>query len=142
VNEIRADRTTNGSTAIAEVLIDGMPLQKHFVGAQGAHPDLVFTLSCIGATAGHVQQVSKQLLGDAPSPLPTGRVPVLVCSECGDIGCGAITVRITLEPKSVLWSDWKHENGYEPESDIRWPTFPRELRFDLEQYRNAIGGVA
>lgn len=137
MNEIMTQAST-AKNELRELLIDGRPLVKHFAGAQGAHPDLVFALSCTGSAPGDSAQVSKQLLGEEPSPLDSGRIPVLVCPECGDIGCGVITVRVTLQPDEVVWNDWKFENGYEPERDTGWHSPPGEMRFSLAQYRKAI----
>ena len=35
-----------------------------------------------------------------------------VCSECGDIGCGAITAIIEITDKTVIWRDFGYENDY------------------------------
>jgi hypothetical protein len=50
------------------------------------------------------------------SGAPVGRsqgVPLFVCSECGDLGCGAITVRISRDARVVQWHDFAYENGFE-----------------------------
>ncbi len=54
------------------------------------------------------------LLGHLLPPLPHGRVPVYICAECGDIGCGAVTARIEHLDDRVVWRDFSYENGYEP----------------------------
>lgn len=47
----------------------------------------------------------RQLLLRAPSALPSGRVPLYICSQCGDLGCGAITVRVSLVEDCYVWSE-------------------------------------
>lgn len=58
-----------------------------------------------------------QLLGDAPGDLPDGRVAVFVCPECGDLGCGAITVRLVIAPGEVAWHEWGWQSDYDSAVD-------------------------
>lgn len=51
----------------------------------------------------------KVFTGHASSDLEGGRVMLFVCPECGDIGCGAITVRIVFDSDLVMWSDFAYE---------------------------------
>ncbi len=37
--------------------------------------------------------------------LPDGRTSILVCSQCGDLGCGAVSAVIAREGSDVVWSD-------------------------------------
>src|SRR5688572_18184418 len=46
------------------------------------------------------------LLLRAPSPLPSGRVPLLGCKECGSISCGVISVRIHEFSNCFCWSNF------------------------------------
>lgn len=45
--------------------------------------------------------------------LPTPKVLLYVCSDCGDIGCGALTAKIHFNEKTVVWSDFAYENANE-----------------------------
>ena len=49
---------------------------------------------------------------------PDGRAAVLVCPECGDLECGALSVGITRESSTVRWADfgWQvpREEGFQP----------------------------
>lgn len=81
---------------------------------------------------------SRHLMGEPSEHLALGgRAAVLVCSECGDIGCGALFVGIEIGGDSVIWSDFLYANNYEPEADV-----PRSGRyeFDRDQYERALGG--
>lgn len=63
-------------------------------------------------------------LGDAC--LSDGRIKVLVCPECGDIGCGALTARLEVTDSQVSWTHWMWEfdRGYaEPEPVPEIPNF-------------------
>ena len=79
---------------------------------------------------------SRHLL-DTPNPHLTidGRAAILVCSECGDIGCGALFVQVTLEDDRVIWSDFVYANNWEPDKDD-----PREgsFVFDRREYELAL----
>jgi hypothetical protein len=113
-----------------DVVIDGRQLQEHFVGRQGAHPSQVFALGWKGAQIASQQDDLDRFLVRRDSTLLSGRVPVLVCEECGDIGCGAIAARIERSGSVVKWSDWAFENGYEPARPLDWSTYPETLQFD------------
>jgi hypothetical protein len=43
----------------------------------------------------------------------SGRVPLYVCAECGDLGCGAITALVERTPDGFVWSDFAFENNYD-----------------------------
>jgi hypothetical protein len=58
----------------------------------------------------------------------------LVCPECGDIGCGAIAVRVTRDGGNVVWSDFARENGSEESSPIGC----EPIHFDASQYWHAF----
>src|SRR5215470_15806861 len=45
--------------------------------------------------------------------LPADRRSLFICSECGDIGCGAITALVVREGPSIVWRDFGYENDYE-----------------------------
>jgi hypothetical protein len=46
------------------------------------------------------------------------RVSLFICPECGDLGCGAITVRIQHFDAAIVWRDIGYENNYEPTVDL------------------------
>ena len=48
------------------------------------------------------------------------RVSLFICPECGDLGCGAITVRIERLDTGIVWRDLGYENNYEPTVDLDW----------------------
>lgn len=53
-----------------------------------------------------------EFLGLIPTELTTGRTSFYVCPECGDIGCGAITAKIKVTDKQVIWHEFGHETNY------------------------------
>lgn len=46
------------------------------------------------------------------------RAVLFGCPECSDLACGAITVLVSRDEDSVKWSDFAHENGFEPETPM------------------------
>ncbi|MET7994592.1 hypothetical protein ABZU76_27240 [Amycolatopsis sp. NPDC005232] len=47
--------------------------------------------------------------------LPDGRVPLFVCPECGDLGCGGVTVVLERTADEVVWRDFGWQTDYDPE---------------------------
>lgn len=91
-----------------DVIVDSRRLLDR-IGWEGA--DLVTPLGW-GISASQHSAI-RQLRRDEVPSLPSGRVLLFVCPECGDIGCGAIAVRITRSGGYVVWDDFARENGYE-----------------------------
>lgn len=124
-----------------EIEIDGKRLAHHFVGRQGAHPSQLSAVGWYSRSKAGTDAVVAQLLGQQRSTLQSGRVPLLMCEECGDIGCGALAVRISVETDRVQWSDWAYENGREPAQPVEWPTKPDDFVFDRPLYENELRKV-
>ncbi|HEX8916174.1 MAG TPA: hypothetical protein VF796_27745 [Humisphaera sp.] len=83
----------------------------------------------------------KVLLRLDPADVPPDRVMLFVCSECGDIGCGAVTAAVTLEADAYVWSDFRQENGYDEGMTERHPDVG-PFRFAAAEYRALLGGLA
>jgi len=138
VNLLRIVPASRGEITYLEIEVDGKPLVQHFAGRLGAHPSQLSPLGWRTAAAEHRAKIVAHFLTEIPSELESGRVPVLVCEMCGDVGCGAFAVRVDLEDGFVRWSDWAFENGYEPAKELTWPTQPGDLFFDREIYESEI----
>lgn len=80
------------------------------------------------------------LLGDRPPELPTGRVPVFVCSECGDLGCGAVTLAVERTADTVAWRDFGWETNYTTDEDEeKYEAFPGgPFVFARDQYESEL----
>lgn len=57
------------------------------------------------------------LLGERPSELSTGRVPIFVCPVCGDLGCGSMTVAVDRSAETVVWREFGWETDYVVDED-------------------------
>ncbi|MDR2565401.1 MAG: hypothetical protein LBC97_04955 [Bifidobacteriaceae bacterium] len=75
-----------------------------------------------------------------PLRLPSGRVPLYRCSQCGDLNCGAFAVRVTFDADTVTWSDFtSFDTEYEPQLEPD-PDFERvpQARFDRADYLSVV----
>jgi len=114
-----ADRVTSlpasgpGSTQRAvsydDFTVDGVRLFKILFAAH--KPDDV-TLFDAAWPEGAVKEVD-ELLGTRQPELDDGRVPLYVCAECADLGCGALTAEIERIDDLVIWKNFGWQNDYE-----------------------------
>lgn len=85
-----------------DFVIDGVPLADRI---RRLGFDMVSPLWVNNATAApSVLESVERLLGRLPGDAPLGRVSVYVCAECGDLGCGAVTVQLSFTAQCVTWS--------------------------------------
>ncbi len=101
MNTIRTVKTTRDEATYFEIEVDGRRLAHHFSGRLGAHPSQLSPLDWSSANGTYRAKVVAQFLAEAPSDLESGRIPVLVCEDCGDIVCGAFTVRVIREGELI-----------------------------------------
>jgi hypothetical protein len=84
------------------------------------------------------RRVARELRGAASSELASGRVPIYVCAECGDLGCGAVTVRVTELDDCFVWSELSIES-YDRATPITWLVRDeRDFYFAKAQYLATI----
>jgi hypothetical protein len=55
----------------------------------------------------------KRLLLREKADLPNERRSLFICAECGDLGCGAITLEVHNENGKISWSNFGYENTCE-----------------------------
>ena len=76
-----------------------------------------------------------RLLDEGMGDLPSGRVALYVCPLCGDLGCGALAVRVVRDGPDIIWQDFAMEDDAQAVREIdRLGPF----RFDFEQYKHAL----
>lgn len=99
----------NGATAreYLDFVVDGNPLSETIA------EDLA---SCLGwLSSEENEKAIGRLLLEEPADLPNNRRSLYVCPECGDLGCGAITVVIESVGEQIIWRDFGLQNNYEEE---------------------------
>ena len=68
-------------------------------------------------------------------------MPLYSCPECGDLGCGAVTVNLTVESDRVVWSDWGWQTNYEPGVDrTRLHGIPT-MAFERTEYERVLANA-
>jgi hypothetical protein len=108
-----------------DFIIDGRPLLDHLASI-GA--DFIGRLGWRRAQE-HKRGIEHLLL-KRPPDARSGRVLLLICPECGDLGCGAFTARVSKDEQSFVWGDFAFENDYE---DAPTQTFPEVGPFHFEK---------
>lgn len=118
-----------------DFVIDGRSLHE-----QTAAGDMI---GCLGwGLADYESGIIGQLLGETASDLQGGRVMIYVCPECGDLGCGALTVSVVRVEGRIRWQRIRYENDCDPgATDINSYQTIGPFEFDVEQYCDAIRSV-
>jgi hypothetical protein len=84
-----------------------------------------------------IEAVNRLLLTEK-AIIPRDRRALFICSECGDIGCGAVTAFVLRDGQSVVWRDFGYENDYE--EDMRLDKYKQigPYMFDWKEYESAL----
>ncbi len=78
------------------------------------------------------------LLRKRDSDLRPGRVPLFVCPECADYGCGVVSCRVTRQDNLVEWSDFGRETDYENSLHQNERVSHLKILFDATQYHSVF----
>ena len=89
-----------------DLIVDGNSLFDQFVDAES---DLASSFGFYNDAKLNIQIVN-EFLKIQKSELESERTMLFVCRECGDIGCGAITVEIEKKDNSYIWKNFAREN--------------------------------
>ncbi|HUR37307.1 MAG TPA: hypothetical protein VM009_05790 [Terriglobales bacterium] len=65
---------------------------------------------------------------------PNNRRSLYVCAECGDLGCGAVSIAVAAKDGVVVWEDFGYENKYEDEVIREGYEFIGPFRFNADAY--------
>jgi hypothetical protein len=116
-----------------DFVIDGLSMSEHLGGDR---------VSCLGwFVAPENARAVRRLLLDEPADFPNDRRSLYVCPECGDLGCGAVSVVIESVENQIVWRDFGYENNYE--NIVRSDSY-RNLGpfvFDAAEYERVIRGA-
>lgn len=144
MNKIRfAERTLEADASqnvkairFYDVLVDEKSLFDEFISAEdnmvccfGFYNDKKLNGDC-----------SDEFLTIKTSELNSLRTPLFVCRECGDIGCGAITLEIVKKENSYVWKKFAHENDSFELEESDFIDFP-SVEFDKTEYEEAINSL-
>ena len=73
-----------------------------------------------------------------PGDASEGRVTLFVCPECGDLGCGTITIRIDEGADEIVWRDFGYENNCEGVVDRAPFSSLGPFHFDRQEYEEQL----
>ena len=134
---VRQGSNSNGCTVAerrsVDFLVDGQSLLQALAKIDGGHADF---MGCL--VKGFPEQnkaAAASLLLSEPPNTESGRVLLYICPECGDIGCGAYSTKISKVNSAYVWESFAYENGYEEPRIIE--SF-EPLCFDASEYEKAI----
>ena len=115
INLLKTERAVSGlgsqiKRTFLDFVVDGVSLYEEI----GRRSDLISTLWIDPPMSREEQDKAiRRLLTLNTGDLPNGRVSLYVCPECGDLGCGVITVQIDVADNQITWRDFGYENNYE-----------------------------
>lgn len=118
-----------------DFVVDGLSLRTMAKHA-GYGGDFVTPLCRRWAASRVAAAVDQLLRGNCASG---ESVEMLVCSVCGDRGCGAVLADVTVETEQVVWSGWRWADSDSAKSElIDMPT----MRFERGAYAQSVSGAA
>jgi hypothetical protein len=112
---LRTDRAVSGlgsqvRRTFLDFVVDGVSLYEEV----GRRSDLISTVWIDPPMPKEEQgKAIRRLLKADTGDLPNGRVSLYICPECGDLGCGVISVQIDVADDQITWRDFGYENNYE-----------------------------
>jgi hypothetical protein len=121
-----------------DLVVDGFPLLDHVERAAKRTFDLASPIGWMPAD--YLQAYAGRLLGTARPSLPSGRCELLVCPECGDLGCGCVSCIVARDGDHVAWSDLGWEASYDPDGVSLFPM--GAFRFAELALAGVLGQVA
>lgn len=133
-------RTRTVTRHFADWTVDGAPLRTVIENATGAQDASLQEATCLSEQQPQaaVQQLDR-LLGLAPPDFGDGRVALLPCPVCYDLGCWAISAELVRTTETVQWRHlgWQDtlRDGYELIEPVLTMTFVRR------QYDTTLTGL-
>jgi hypothetical protein len=129
------DGTFKSQRHFLDFLIDG-----HSLWEQLKTPDMVSVLCSEYAAKSHDESVKavNRLLLLEKADHPNDRRTLFICSECGDLGCGAITSIILREGSAFIWKDFGVQNNYDDNFALAAYQGVGPFIFDAATYEHAL----
>lgn len=104
-----------------------------------ASPPLMTTCLRSGWVLEPVLASLASLTASGRGEFPDGRAAILVCEQCGDLECGAMSARVEIGDGVVRWTDfgWQvpSQDGFDPVET------PLHLAFTEREYQELLAGV-
>ena len=127
------DGSYKSSRHFLDVVVNGASLWESL----GKRHDMVSVL-CRDFALAEGSTAEDRLLLKSEADFPNDRRSLFVCAECGDLGCGAVTLSVRRVGGKVVWSDFGHENTHEERVLRDDYTDVGPFEFDSSQYESAL----
>jgi hypothetical protein len=127
-----SDGTFKSERHFLDFVIDGQSLWETL-----RKPDMASVL-CAQYVEKETANAVSRLLLNQKADLPNGRRSLFICSECGDLGCGAISVVVERQAESFTWNDFGYENTYEDKISLDAYRTIGPFTFDAIKYEQTL----
>ncbi len=128
-----ANGTSKSEQHFLDFVVDGESLWE----ALGESHDMVSIL-CAEYSADETAKAIGRLLLNEKADLPNDRRSFFVCSECGDLGCGAITAVVERQGETITWKAFGYENTYEDKILLDAYRTVGPFTFDAADYEHTL----
>lgn len=136
----KGETLKNGATKSNRKYVDFV-VSEQSLGLLFGLPDLDL-IGCLGSTSSkeYENDLIDELIGNRLPLLKSKQTPIYVCPECGDVACGAITVKIEFVGDKIIWNNFAYENG---ESDPDFSKFKTigSYTFNKETYTQTLASL-
>ena len=82
------------------------------------------------------------LLLEQPGDVRPGRVPIFVCPECADYGCGVVTAAVRMDGDFIIWDEFATEDNYSGDIHLIPEHLQQRLMFQWSQYESTIHSLS
>lgn len=113
-----------------DFVVDGVSLYDSMAGAY----DFASVLWIDAQVHSEALNSVRRLLLLDPGDLPSGRVSLYTCAECGDLGCGGLTANVFVDGAEVIWCDFGYENNYDGTVELERFRSYGPFHFDRRSY--------
>ena len=136
-------RTATHRVEFHDWVIDGTPLRELFRAEDGRLPQEVTAARNPEVDPAFGRQALGALVPEPERPgdrirMPDGRVPLLFCIACYDLGCSTLTTEIALGPETVEWRDIGWQDNNEPFDPAGRDRKPLTVAFERGQYESVL----
>jgi hypothetical protein len=118
-----------------DYIIDGLPLVEYLRSRKDEPIDFIPPFGWLTEASPQAEaKAAARLLLRAEPDLPSGRHSLLVCPECADLGCGAVTAEIEREGDLFIWRAFGFETDYGGRAVLESFAHVREFAFTRREY--------
>jgi hypothetical protein len=138
IRQRSAVKFPNGNTQsernYVDFVVDGQSLCEQAIRAGY---DLVSVLAREWVPEEREKSLRRLMLVD-PADFPHNRRSLFVCGECGDLGCGAVSIVIDFSEDMVTWREFGYENNYDEQVHFDKLKDVGPFKFSLQEYKDTL----